>query len=96
MSIGWYPGHMAKARRVLAQQLARTDVVVEVCDARLPLSSRNPDLNQLVAHKQRVLLLNKADLADPALTRRWTAYFAGEGLNCLALNSFGWRPACFP
>lgn len=96
MSIGWYPGHMAKARRLLQEQLDRTDVVVEVCDARLPFSSRNPDLDQLVAHKQRILLLNKADLADPALTRRWTDYFTGEGLDCLALNSFRMASRVFP
>lgn len=87
MSIGWYPGHMAKARRQLQAQLSRADVVVELCDARLPLSSRNPDLNELVQHKQRILLLNKADLADPAATRQWTEHFRREGLSLLALNS---------
>lgn len=86
-NIGWYPGHMAKARRQLITQLSRADVVVELCDARLPLSSRNPDLNELVQHKQRILLLNKADLADPKATRLWTAYFRAQGLNLLSLNS---------
>ena len=68
MDINWYPGHMAKAKRLLADQLSRVDVVVELCDARLPYSSRNPDLDKLLAGKKRVLLLNKADLADPAAT----------------------------
>ena len=70
MDINWYPGHMAKAKRLLADQLSRVDVVVELCDARLPYSSRNPDLDKLLAGKKRVLLLNKADLADPAATAR--------------------------
>ena len=62
MDINWYPGHMAKAKRLLADQLSRVDVVVELCDARLPYSSRNPDLDKLLlAGKKRVLLLNKAD-----------------------------------
>jgi len=86
MEINWYPGHMARAKRLLADQLSRVDVVIELCDARLPLSSRNPDLARLTEKKERVLLLGKSDLADPALTRQWTARFKGEGLRCLALD----------
>ena len=74
MDINWYPGHMAKAKRLLADQLSRVDVVVELCDARLPYSSRNPDLDKLLAGKKRVLLLNKADLADPAATSACLLY----------------------
>lgn len=96
MSIGWYPGHMAKARRQLQEQLSRTDVVVEVCDARLPLASRNPDLNELVANKERILLLNKADLADAKASRQWTAYLRGQGLRALALNSYQMAGRVFP
>ena len=69
MDINWYPGHMAKTKRQLQEQLSRVDVVVELCDARLPYSSRNPDLDKLIANKKRVLLLNKADLADQASRR---------------------------
>ncbi len=87
MTISWYPGHMAKAKRQLQTQLARTDVVIEVCDARLPVSSRNPDLNELVRHKPRILLLNKSDLADPAMTREWTAHFSAQGITTVAVNS---------
>lgn len=87
MSINWYPGHMAKAKRLLGEQLARTDLVVEVCDARLPLSSRNPDLNTLLANKRRLLLLNKADLADPALTKEWERLFRDQGIQAYALNT---------
>lgn len=86
MSISWYPGHMAKARRQLQDQLARTDVVVEVCDARLPSSSRNPDLEEMIMHKQRILLLNKADLADPEITLCWVKYFKEQGITVFALN----------
>ena len=81
MEINWYPGHMAKAKRLLADQLARVDVVVELCDARLPYSSRNPDLDRLCAGKKRVLLLNKADLADNGATGAWISWFRSQGLD---------------
>lgn len=87
MSISWYPGHMTKAKRQLQEQLSRADVVIEVCDARIPLSSRNPDLDRMVQHKRRILLINKADLADPALTKAWSDYFKAQGLSVLALSS---------
>ena len=92
MDINWYPGHMAKAKRLLADQLSRVDVVVELCDARLPYSSRNPDLDKLLAGKKRVLLLNKADLADPAATSAWLNYFRAQGIDavqCLHRQSEG-------
>lgn len=85
--ISWFPGHMAKAKRQLADLLKRVDLVVEVCDARLPLSSRNPDLNELAAHKKRLVLLNKADLADPAQTTLWLNYFQQSGLTALAIKA---------
>lgn len=69
--IQWFPGHMAKARRILQENAPLVDVVLEIVDARCPLASRNPDLMALVAHKPQVLILNKADLADPAATRAW-------------------------
>lgn len=87
MSISWYPGHMAKAKRQLQDQLSRTDVVVEVCDARLPTSSRNPDLDEMVMYKQRILLLNKADLADPKTSLAWEKYFKQQDMTVFALNS---------
>ena len=64
----WYPGHMAKAKRVLSEQIRRIDLVIELCDARLPFSSRNPVIHELAAGKKQITLLNKADLADPAET----------------------------
>ena len=81
MDINWYPGHMAKSKRLLMDQLSRVDVVVELCDARIPFSSRNPDLGQLVSGKRRVLLLNKADLAEPGITGAWVRHFREEGLD---------------
>ncbi|MGI6634096.1 MAG: ribosome biogenesis GTPase YlqF [Christensenellales bacterium] len=89
-TIGWYPGHMAKAKRLLSQQLSRVDVVIEVCDARLPLSSRNPDLLPMIAHKNRFLVLNKADLANPAVTARWNAWFTQQGE--MVTEAVGTRP----
>ncbi len=89
-TIGWYPGHMAKAKRLLSQQLSRVDVVIEVCDARLPLSSRNPDLLPMIAHKNRFLVLNKADLANPAVTARWNAWFTQQGE--VVAEAVGTRP----
>lgn len=87
MSINWYPGHMAKARRQLMEQLRMTDVVVEVCDARIPLSSRNPDLDRMIDHKERILLMNKADLANKGATDQWLKYLRGHGVSAYALNA---------
>ena len=86
MEINWYPGHMARAKRLLSEQLSRVDVVIELCDARLPFSSRNPDLMRLTAKKQRVLLLGKSDLADPALTAQWLELLKKQGCPCAALD----------
>ena len=87
MQINWYPGHMAKAKRLLQEQVARVDAVIELCDARLPYSSRNPALNQMLRNKARVLLLNKADLADPAITKQWLAFFRQRGIECAAVSA---------
>lgn len=87
MDINWYPGHMAKAKRLLCDQLGRVDVVIELCDARLPHASRNPDLDKLISGKKRVLLLNKADLADSQVTSRWLNYFRNQGIDCAPYNA---------
>ncbi len=86
MEINWYPGHMARAKRLLSDQLSRVDVVIELCDARLPFSSRNPDLMRLTAKKEKILLLGKSDLADPNLTNQWLNVFRSQGLTCQALD----------
>ena len=78
--IQWYPGHMTKTRRQMEQDLKQVDAVCELLDARIPLSSRNPDIASLCGSKPRLVLLNRADLADPALTERWRERFRREGL----------------
>lgn len=89
--INWYPGHMAKARRLLLDQIKRVDLIIEVCDARLPLSSRNPDLIRMTANKQHLLYLNKADLADPAMTDQWVQYFRLTGIDTYQSCSLSMR-----
>lgn len=86
LEIQWYPGHMAKAKRLLINQLGKVDLVVELCDARLPLSSRNPALDELIRHKRRVLLVCKADLAEPSKTQQWLTYFKKQGLDAMAYD----------
>ena len=87
--INWYPGHMAKSRRLLQDQLRAVDAVIELCDARAPLATRNPDLEKLTRGKARILVLNKADLADDAETARWISHFRARGLTALRFNSNG-------
>lgn len=77
---------MAKAKRLLSEQLVKVDLVVELCDARLPLSSRNPALDEMIRHKRRVLLLCKADLAQPDKTQQWLAYFQKQGIDAMAYD----------
>jgi len=86
MEINWYPGHMARAKRLLSDQLSRVDVVIELCDARLPFSSRNPDLMKLTSKKEKVLILGKADLANPSITNEWLRIFQSKGITCAALD----------
>ena len=87
--INWYPGHMARSRRLLQEQLRAVDAVVELCDARAPLATRNADLNNLTRGKARLLILNKADLADDRETSRWLEYFRRNNLNAMRFNSNG-------
>ena len=86
MDINWYPGHMAKAKRQLSDQVAKADVIVELCDARLPYSSRNPDLKNIIRNRNRVLIMQKSDLADEAETARWVRCFRAQGLNVAAID----------
>ena len=85
--INWYPGHMARTRRLLGDQLSRIDLVIELCDARLPLSSRNPDLMRMTRGKKHILVLNKADLASAASTEVWLEAFREEGISVTAMNA---------
>lgn len=90
-NINWYPGHMAKTRRQLEEQIRRVDLVIELCDARLPYSSRNPDLDKLIGLKKRVLFLNKADLADPERSRQWLAFFRSQGMEAALIQAKNFR-----
>ena len=87
MNIQWYPGHMAKSRRQLQEDLRIVDVIAELVDARAPGASRNPDFDSLFSGKERVVLLNKADLADPAETRRWVRCFESAGTICVPVDA---------
>ncbi len=87
MQINWYPGHMSKAKRLLKEQAERVDAVIEICDARLPYSSRNPELSEITKGKQRLLLLNKSDLADREMTEKWLSFFRGRGLLCMSVTA---------
>ena len=89
--INWYPGHMARTRRLLQDQLRAVDAVVELCDARAPMATRNPDLNNLTRGKVRLLILNKADLADDNATAAWLKYYRSQGLEAVRFNSNGAR-----
>lgn len=86
MEINWYPGHMAKARRQLQEQLKRVDVVIELCDARLPRASRNPELDKMIGGRQRVLVFGKSDLADPSQTEKWVRFYREQGFLCTAVD----------
>ncbi len=83
----WFPGHMSKTRRMIKDNLRLVEVVIELVDARLPLSSRNPETDKIVAAKPRVLVLNKADIADKSATDKWLAYFKSKGLTAIAADS---------
>jgi ribosome biogenesis GTPase A len=83
LNIQWYPGHMTKARRMIEGSLKLVDVVCEIIDARIPYSSRNPDIDRLAGSKPRLLILNRVDQADPAMTARWREYFKSCGFHVL-------------
>ncbi|MBQ8626677.1 MAG: ribosome biogenesis GTPase YlqF [Agathobacter sp.] len=87
MNFQWYPGHMTKAKRQMQEDIKLIDLVVEIVDARIPLSSRNPDIDELGKNKYRLILMNKADLADKQVTDRWSAYFKGKGYFVVSLDA---------
>ncbi|RUT28179.1 ribosome biogenesis GTPase YlqF [Paenibacillus zeisoli] len=87
MTIQWFPGHMTRARRQIQEKLSLIDVVIELLDARLPLSSRNPMIDEILLNKPRLILLNKSDLADPAVTREWVDYFKREGHTAITADA---------
>ena len=87
MHFQWYPGHMTKAKRMMQENIKLIDLVIELVDARVPLSSRNPDIDELGKGKARLILLNKADLAEDRWNNEWKAYFESKGYSCVKVNS---------
>ena len=87
MTIQWFPGHMAKARREVTEKLKLVDIIFELVDARLPLSSRNPMIDQVIQQKPRLIILNKMDMADERETKKWIEHFESEGTRAVAINS---------
>lgn len=87
MTIQWFPGHMAKARREVTEKLKLVDIIFELVDARLPLSSRNPMIDQVINQKPRLIILNKMDMADETETKKWIRYFEEQGTRAVAINS---------
>ena len=85
-NIQWFPGHMAKTRRLITENLKNVDIVIEILDARIPYSSRNPEINRLTEQKPRLVLLNKASLADPKQTEYWCKRLSGENVLCIATD----------
>ncbi|MGE5615075.1 MAG: ribosome biogenesis GTPase YlqF [Bacillota bacterium] len=87
MNIQWFPGHMAKTRRILSENLKLVDVVVELLDARIPASSKNPEIDGIIRNKPRVLVLNKSDLADDTITKEWQNWYGTKGTVAVPVNS---------
>ncbi len=87
MNYQWYPGHMTKAKRMMQENIKLIDLIIELVDARIPLSSRNPDIDELGKGKARIVLLNKSDLADPVCNKQWMRYFEEQGAHVLEINS---------
>ena len=87
MNINWYPGHMAKTKRQIQEDLKLIDVVVELLDSRIPISSRNPDINTIVKDKKRIIVLNKSDLADEKETIKWSEYFKAKDIPAIITNA---------
>ena len=85
--INWYPGHMTKAKRMMQEDIKFNDIVIELIDARIPMSSRNPDIDDLAKNKYRLILLNKSDLADERVTVKWVEFFEKQGIKVIKLDS---------
>ena len=86
-TINWFPGHMAKTRRLMAEHLKITDLAAELVDARLPLSSRNPEIDKILGSKPRLVILNKSDMADSAANAKWVSYFEAQGITALEVSA---------
>ena len=89
MNIQWFPGHMMKTQRAMMEDIKLIDIVIEIVDARLPMSSRNPQIDEIVGNKPRLMLLNKSDIADESITKRWEKYFASKNIPVMVVSSTG-------
>lgn len=87
MNIQWFPGHMTKAQRMIEDSIKQVDAVCEILDARIPNSSRNPDIDRLASGKPRLIILNRTDLADPKITAQWRAFFEAQGIKILEIDA---------
>ena len=87
MQLQWYPGHMTKAKRMMQENIKLIDIVVELVDARIPYSSKNPDIDQLAQNKFRLIILNKVDMADPEVTSLWEKYYKEKGFYVAKVNA---------
>ncbi|HAX74157.1 MAG TPA: ribosome biogenesis GTPase YlqF [Firmicutes bacterium] len=87
MTVQWFPGHMAKARRQITEKLPLVDIVFELLDARIPYSSSNPMMNDIIKHKPKLVILNKADMADPEVTKQWIAYYKSQGHMAITIDA---------
>ena len=87
MNIQWYPGHMTKAKRMMEENIKLIDLVIELLDARIPISSKNPDIDNLANGKSRLVILNKSDLADERTNKEWIDYYKSQGINAICINS---------
>ena len=88
-SVQWFPGHMAKTRRLISENLKNVDIIIEILDARIPYSSRNPEIRKLVGDKPTLLLLNKASLADPAANKYWVQHYTDDNTVCILTDCIG-------
>ncbi len=87
MNIQWYPGHMTKAKRAMQENVKIVDMIIELVDARAPMSTRNPDIDTLGQNKARIIIMNKYDLADPSISKLWEKHFTDNGFECIGLDS---------
>ena len=86
MNLQWFPGHMAKTRRLMSESLKITDVAAEILDARIPISSRNPEIDKILGNKPRIVVLNKSDMSDPEMNKKWIEHFAKNGIKAIEIS----------
>ncbi len=91
MNIQWFPGHMAKTIRILSENLKLVDVVIELLDARIPCSSKNPDIDKIINNKKKIIALNKCDLADDTISKEWVKSYRRQGYECILIDSVNGR-----